>query len=284
MESQSNSIIHLVRKKKPLTLAPEPVRPFYQMDQHLTNSLFFSSLRFVLVEPNHPGNVGMVARALKNMGFSRLILVRPRISDVLTHDDAFRLAGNAEDVLLNAQAVDSVDEALKDCRFACAVTSRFREFSPPLLLARDAASLIAKNPTWNPALVFGGEKYGLPNEIVEKCHALISIPANPQYPSLNLAQAVQILAYECRMALPQDSLPEQNVHSAGFEDTPATVAQVDGMISHLEEALKTIEFLNDSSSRSLIPRLRRLFARSRLETDEVNMLRGLARRIIDRNR
>ncbi len=250
------------------------------MNTPQTDTSLFSNLRFILVETSHPGNIGMAARAMKTMGFSKLVLVRPRLPDALTHESAIQLASNALDVLENAQVTDSIDEALKDCRFAGAVTSRFREFAPPILKAREVASHIATHPNLNPALVFGSEKFGLPNEIVEKCHAMISIPANPEYASLNLAQAVQILAYECRMAFPQDILPDQNVESAGFEDIPATVAQVDGMLNHLEEALKKIRFLNESNPKKLMPRLRRLFSRSQLEVEEVNILRGIAKRIL----
>lgn len=254
------------------------------MNTSQTDISLFSNLRFILVETSHPGNIGMVARAMKTMGFSRLVLVRPRILDALTHEAAIQLASNAVDVLENAEVVDSVDEALKESRFACAVTSRFREFSPPIIRAREAASHIAIHPELNPALVFGSEKYGLPNETVEKCHAMISIPANPEYASLNLAQAVQILAYECRMAFPQEILPDQNVESAGFEDEPASVSQIEGMLNHLEEALTTIDFLNEHSPKKLMPRLRRLFARSALEVDEINILRGIASQILKKNR
>lgn len=250
------------------------------MNTSQTDISFFSSLRFVLVETSHPGNVGMAARAMKTMGFNNLVLVRPRLPDALKHEAAIRFASNALDVLENAQVTDSIDEALKDCHFAGAVTSRFREFAPPLLQAREAASRMASSPGLCSALVFGSEKFGLPNEIVEKCHALISIPANPQYASLNLAQAVQILAYECRMALPQAILPNQNIASAGFTDKPATVSQISGMVEHLEKALLAIHFLDSDHPKKLMPRLRRLFARSRLEVDEVNILRGIAKQIL----
>lgn len=254
------------------------------MNTPQTDISLFTHLRFVLVETSHPGNIGMAARAMKTMGFSRLVLVRPRIADALTHESAIQLASNAVDVLENAEITDSVDEALRDSRFACAVTSRFREFSPPIIRAREAASHLAMHPELNPALVFGSEKYGLPNETVEKCHAMISIPANPDYASLNLAQAVQILAYECRTALPQETLPRQNVESAGFEDKPASVSQINGMLNHLEEALTAIEFLNEHSPKKLMPRLRRLFARSALEVDEINILRGIASQILKKTR
>ncbi len=250
------------------------------MNTFQTDISLFSNLRFILVETSHPGNVGMVARAMKTMGFTRLILVRPRLPDVLQHKSAIQFASNALDVLENAKIVDSIDKALSNCHFAGAVTSRFREFSPPILQARETASHIVLHPELNPALVFGSEKFGLPNEIVEKCHALISIPANFQYASLNLAQAVQILAYECRMAIPQNVLPNQNVELAGFKDMPATVEQIDGMVNHLEEALTAIQFLDKNNPRKLMQRLRRLFSRSKLEVDEVNILRGIAKQIL----
>lgn len=250
------------------------------MNTSQTDISIFSNLRFILVETSHPGNVGMAARAMKTMGFNNLILVRPRLPDALRHEAAIRFASNALDILENAHITDSIDEALKGCHFAGAVTSRFREFAPPLLQAREAASRMAASPELYPALVFGSEKFGLPNEIVEKCHALISIPANPQYASLNLAQAVQILAYECRMAIPQTLLPNQNVESAGFTDKPATVTQINGMVDHLEKALVAIQFLDKNHPKKLMPRLRRLFSRSRLEVEEVNILRGIAKQIL----
>ncbi len=250
------------------------------MNTSQTDISLFSNLRFILVETSHPGNVGMVARAMKTMGFSRLILVRPRLPNVLQHESAIQFASNALDVLEKAQIVDSIDIALNNCHFAGAVTSRVREFSPPILQARETANHIVSHPELNPALVFGSEKFGLPNEIVEKCHALISIPANHQYASLNLAQAVQILAYECRMAFPQRKLPNQNIELAGFEDKPASVTQIDGMINHLEEALTAIHFLDKHNPKKLMPRLRRLFSRSKLEVDEVNILRGIAKQIL----
>ncbi|MDR1310664.1 MAG: RNA methyltransferase [Burkholderiaceae bacterium] len=240
----------------------------------------FSTLRFVLVDASHPGNIGMTARAMKTMGFSRLILVNPRQAGISSSPVAMTLASNATDVLKNAETVDSVDTALSGCQFVGALTSRFREFSPPVLTAREFAVRVASFPARHAALVFGGEKYGLPNEIVEKCHALISIPANPDYPSLNLAQAVQIMAYECRIAIPAHFLPPQNRESVGFTDSPATVEQINGMIRHMEEALTSLRFLDSSNPKKLMPRLRRLFARSQLEVDEVNILRGIAKQIL----
>lgn len=244
------------------------------MNSSYSDNSLFSELRFVLVESSHPGNVGMVARAMKTMGFSRLILVKPRISNVLKQEAAIKFASNALDILENTQIVDSIEEAIKDCNFTGALTSRSRELAPPIMNAREVATHIALNPQLKPALIFGSEKYGLPNEVVEKCHALINISANPDYASLNLAQAVQILAYECRMSLLN---PKTNVPSA---TKGASIEQIDGMISHLEEALVAIDFLDEENPRKLMPRLRRLFARGQIEVDEVNILRGIAKQIL----
>jgi len=235
------------------------------------------SLRFVLVETSHPGNIGAAARAIKTMGFSDLVLVNPRFVDATIHDEAIAFASSAQDVLAATRLVTGIDEALEGCRFAAAVTSRPREFSPPMLTARGFATEVAATPYRPSALVFGSERYGLPNEIVEKCNALVSIPANPAYPSLNLAQAVQILAYECRLAYLGDSLTQTDV---GFQGERASIAAVEGVYAHFERALTDIEFLNPHTPKKMMPRLRRLFARAGLEVEEVNILRGIAKQIL----
>lgn len=249
------------------------------MNQPKIDTSIFQSLRFVLVETSHPGNVGAAARAIKTMGFSKLILVHPRFDNVLTHEEAIAFASGAQDILQKTEIVDSVDKALEDCQFAAAITARFREFSPPVLTPRQFAELVLPDAQINCALVFGSERYGLSNETVEQCHTLIHIPSNPDYSSLNLAQAVQILAYECRAALlsQNDSLIKDR--HIGFQGTPASVEQINGMFEHLQAALTDIGFLNRDNPKKLMPRLRRLFSRSQLETEEVNILRGIARQI-----
>ena len=242
-----------------------------------TDTPVFPALRFVLVETSHPGNIGAAARAMKTMGYADLVLVNPRFPDALSQDEAIAFASSADDILSSTRIVGSIDEALADCRFAAAVTSRLREFSPPILTPRVLAAQFAASPDRQAALVFGNERFGLPNEIVEKCHALISIPANPDYPSLNLAQAVQILAYECRMALIGDKLPETDV---GFQGELATASDIEGVFAHFKEALTEIEFLNPHTPKKMMPRLRRLFARAGLEVEEVNILRGIAKQIL----
>ncbi|MEC4722404.1 RNA methyltransferase [Noviherbaspirillum sp. CPCC 100848] len=247
------------------------------MNQPQTNTSVFPRLRFVLVETSHPGNIGAVARAMKTMGFSELVLVNPRFTDATTQEEALAFASGAQDVLEKARVVGSFEEAIDGCNFAAALTARLREFSPPVATPRSLAATLAGDPLLNAALVFGSERYGLPNEIIERCNALINIPANPAYSSLNLAQAVQILAYEARVA---ETGNEIGASPIGFQGEAAGVTQIDGMYDHLEKALVAIEFLDPENPKKLMPRLRRLFSRTQLETEEVNILRGIARQIL----
>ena len=249
------------------------------MNQPETDTSIFHSLRFVLVETSHPGNVGAAARAIKTMGFHSLVLVRPRFDDVLTHEEAIAFASGAQDVLENARIVDDMDKALENCRFAAAVSARLREFSPPVMTPRQFAETVLPDKRIDCALVFGNERYGLPNDAVESCQALIHIPANPDYSSLNLAQAVQVLAYESRIALTGNNMSVTENSHVGFRGQPASVEQIHGMLTHLEEALIAIGFLNPDNPKKLMPRLKRLFSRSGLETEEVKILRGIARQI-----
>ncbi|GAA4012032.1 RNA methyltransferase [Actimicrobium antarcticum] len=237
----------------------------------------FTRLRFVLVETSRPGNIGAAARAMKTMGFSDLVLVNPRFPDAASQEEAVAFASGAQDVLSGARIVGSIEEALMDCNFAAAVSARLREFSPPVTAPRELAAELAGNVSLKAALVFGNERFGLPNEIVEKCNVLINIPANPAYSSLNLGQAVQVLAYECRVAALGDGHIDSPV---GFHGDAASLIQVDGMYQHLEEALVAIDFLNPDSPKKLMPRLKRMFSRTGLEVEEVNILRGIAKKIL----
>jgi tRNA/rRNA methyltransferase len=166
-----------------------------------TDTSLFQRLRFVLVETSHPGNVGAAARALKTMGFTNLVLVRPRYPDVLSHPEAIAFASGAQDILESARIVETVEEALAGCDLVAAVSARLREFSPPVVTPRELAESVAHRQGGDVAFIFGSERYGLPNEVVMNCQALINIPANPAYSSLNLAQAIQLLAYESRVAM-----------------------------------------------------------------------------------
>jgi tRNA/rRNA methyltransferase len=247
------------------------------MNQPQISTSLFSRLRFVLVETSHPGNIGAVARAMKTMGFSQLVLVNPRFPDAVEQTEAIAFASGAQDILAAAKQVGTIDEALDGCNFAAALSARLREFSPPVTTPRVLASQLASDSSLNAALIFGSERYGLPNEIIEKCNVLINIPANPGYSSLNLAHAVQVLAYEARMAAGGDILPDTQI---GFQGDAASIAQIDGMYAHLEQALVAIDFLDPDNPKKLMPRLKRLFSRTQLETEEVNILRGMARQIL----
>lgn len=250
-------------------------------------SPLFSRLRVILVETSRPGNIGSVARAMKTMGFSELVLVNPRVDGALRHEEAVAFASGAQDILGSARIVATMAEALDGINHAAAVSARLREFSPPVqsprAVAVHMAAVVAGTPAdagqdFRPALVFGNERFGLPNEIVERCNVLVNIPANPDYSSLNLAQAAQVLLYECRMAALGDTAPAAT--PVGFHGDAAGQAQVEGMYAHLEQALVAIGFLDAGNPRKLMPRLRRLFARAGLETEEVNILRGIARQML----
>ena len=239
---------------------------------HSQSVNFFDRVRFVLVETSRPGNVGAAARAMKTMGFHDLVLVKPRY----------------EHVLQQARVVNSLDEAIADCNVVAGLSARLREFSPPLMqprefaasisasMAASTAALTAEESTLQAALVFGNERFGLSNEQVERCNVLLHVPTNPDYSSLNLAQAVQIMAYECRMATVSST---QMPSGIGFQGELAKAEQIEGLFMHLEQALIDIDFLDPTHPKKLMSRLRRLFSRSALETEEVNILRGIAQHI-----
>ncbi|MWL86833.1 RNA methyltransferase [Cupriavidus sp. SW-Y-13] len=254
----------------------------------------FSRVRVVLVETSHPGNVGSVARAMKTMGFGAapggLVLVSPREPDVLAHADAVAMASGADDVLAGARIVPDIETALAGTAFTVAMTARQREFGPPRLLPRAAAAqahtvLAGADDAAMIAFVFGNERYGLPNEAVLRCSAVTHIPANPAYSSLNLAQAVQLITYEMRLALLDGQVPRGEAASdatpnIGYSGEPATTEQIESMFGHLQAGLAAIGFLDPANPRKLMPRLRRMFARAGLEREEVNILRGIAKRML----
>lgn len=242
-------------------------------------------IRIVLVEPSHPGNIGAAARAIKVMGLSRLALVAPRYTDALTQTDAIALASGAVDVLEGATVHASLADALADTTHAIAMSAREREFSPPLFslheAAVDALGLASRAPGDTVAFVFGSERYGLSNDDVLRCQARCRIETSDVYASLNLAQAVQLVAYECRIAA---------LAAQGSGITPATAATAspalamheerEALIAHFEEALIAIEYLDPEAPKKLMQRLRRLFARARLEAEEVQWLRGIAKAML----
>ncbi|OWQ90908.1 rRNA methyltransferase [Roseateles aquatilis] len=232
--------------------------------------------RFVLIETSHPGNVGSTARAMKVMGFRDLVLVRPRFADVLSQEETVAMASGAADILARARIVDRLEDALGGCTFVCATAMTPRDFGPPTRAPRELFAELARGePTRHQvALVFGSERYGMANEDVYRAHAVLSIPTHPSYGSLNLAQAVQLLAYDWRQAL------------GGFEVAPRTAdprladAQaVQGLLGHLETSLVHLGYLDPASPKKLMPRLNQLFNRAGLTQEEVHILRGIARAI-----
>lgn len=244
--------------------------------------------RFILVETSHPGNVGAAARALKTMGFSRLVLVSPRLGEaVLQHPDAVAMASGADDVLASAAVTPDLPSALHGVHWSAALTARTREYGPPPAAPRATVAQAQSHAHagGDVAFVFGNERTGLSNEAVALCDALVHIPANPGYTSLNLAQAVQVIAYEARLAgLDAQGMAVVGTTSGAAEATLATRDDIEGMFAHLERALVALEFLDPANPKKLMARLRRLFARSGLEREEVNILRGIAKHILQRKR
>jgi tRNA (cytidine32/uridine32-2'-O)-methyltransferase len=229
----------------------------------------FHSIRIVLVNTTHPGNIGAAARAMKNMGLSQLFLVNP---ECFPHAEATARASGADDLLANAQVVNSLDAALLDCTLIIGTSARMRTLPWPELNPKDAAEkIVAESKYSEVAIVFGQERSGLSNEELERCHFLLHIPCNPEYPSLNLAAAVQVVCYEIRMAA-QTSLPE-NIQT-NLDDF-ATATEMQNFYQHLQQTLLDIEFLNVKHPGKMMHRLKRLFNRSRLEVTELNILRGI---------
>lgn len=223
----------------------------------------------VLCETAHPGNIGAAARALKTMGLGQLVLVAPqRYPD----PQAEWLAVGAIDVLARARVCANLDQALAGCAFTVACTARPREVAVPMVAARDAAARIVEVARDQPvALVFGNETYGLTAAEVSKCQLLATIPADPDYSSLNVAAAVQVLAYELRLAAVGATVR----HSSGKLPEHATHEEIERFYEHLERSLLAAGFLNPRSPKKLMARLRRLFGRAQLEQEEVNILRGV---------
>jgi len=232
-------------------------------------------VRVVLSHTSHPGNIGAAARAMKTMGLSRLYLVNPKF---FPHPDAQALATGAAGMLDNAVVTDSLDAALADTVMAVAVTARHRNLSHEVVTCRQACEKVVQETTHGDvALVFGTERSGLTIDEVGKCQLIATIPADDSYASLNLAQAVQVFAYELRMAMAitHETRPETTIELAEHAD-------VERFYEHLEQVLYQTEFLNPDQPNRLMQRLRRLFARARLEKDEVSILRGILRAMQDK--
>lgn len=236
--------------------------------------------RFILIQTSHAGNVGAAARAMRTMGFDDLVLVAPRWPNVLRREETIQRASGALDVLEKARIVGTLDEALDGITHLCATAMVPRDFGPPTRGPRaHFESLVASGVPQHVGLLFGSERFGMRNEDVYRCHAALSIPTDPAFGSLNLGAAIQVLAYEWRMAL------------GGFavrDTTPvppaADAAALAGMLAHWERALVDVGFLDPAAPKKLMPRLAQLFNRAQPTPEEIHILRGIAKAMSDARR
>lgn len=226
------------------------------------------NIRIVLVNTSHPGNIGAVARAMKNMCLEHLYLVEP-------HDfpnaEATSRASGADDILARAVVCNTLEEALAGCHFVAGTSARSRSITWPVMPPRDcAAKLVEESAAGDVALIFGREHSGLTNEELERCHYLVHIPTNPEFSSLNLGMAVQVLAYELMLAEPLAKAAAEEER-----DKLATADEMESFFLHLEQTMVELEFLDRNHPRKLMRRLRRLFNRARPDQTEINILRGI---------
>ncbi len=256
--------------------------------------------RFILINTSHAGNVGATARAMKTMGFDDLVLVAPRWANVLRREETIQRASGALDVLNNARIVDTLSEALDGVDHLCATAMTPRDFGPPtrsprehfdLLLKKELLALteheleakkaqtfeggVANNAPAGVAFLFGCERFGMTNEDVYRCHVALSIPTNPQFGSLNLGAAVQLIGYEWQLALGDFA-----VQGNAAEAQRADAAQVAGMLLHWEQALAAIGFLDPAAPKKLMPRLNQMFNRAAPTQEEIHILRGIAKAML----
>ena len=249
--------------------------------------------RFILINTSHAGNVGACARAMKTMGFDDLVLVAPRWPNVLRREETIHRASGALDVLKNARIVETLDEALDGISHLCATAMTPRDFGPPTRAPREHFDLLLKNELSAHApqgleaentensidtgigFLFGCERFGMSNEDVYRCHVALQIPTNPGFGSLNLGAAIQVIAYDWRQALGGFA-----IHSATAAPTRADAAQVAAMLAHWEQALTAIEFLDPAAPKKLMPRLNQLFNRAQLAPEEIHILRGVAKAML----
>jgi len=227
-----------------------------------------SEIRVVLSNTSHPGNIGATARAMKTMGLTGLYLVNPRL---FPHAEATARASGADDVLAAARVCATLDAATRDCRLVVGASARTRSIPCPVISPHACARMIYEESGRGPvAVLFGCEQSGLSNDEVDRCQYLVRIPTNPAYGSLNLAAAVQIIAYEIQVA-----------HACGPETAtvpehvPVSAGELERFYAHLEQALIELEFLDPANPRQLMRRLRRLYNRARPDENEVNILRGM---------
>jgi tRNA/rRNA methyltransferase len=255
--------------------------------------------RFILINTSHAGNVGAAARAMKTMGFDDLVLVAPRWANVLRREETIQRASGALDVLDKCRIVETLDEALDGMSHLCATAMTPRDFGPPTRTPREHFDLLSKGELLahttqgleadlvlnsgvqaqtGVAFLFGSERFGMRNEDVYRCHVALSIPSNPQFGSLNIGAALQVIAYEWRLALGGfgATSPQAPVAEARLADA----AQVAGMLTHLEQSLVALEFLDPAAPKKLMPRLNALFNRAQVTQEEIHILRGIAKAIL----
>ena len=279
---------------------------------HFVNN--FMQTRFILINTSHAGNVGAAARAMKTMGFDDLVLVAPRWPNVLNREETIQRASGALDVLKNARIVPTLDEALEGMTHLCATAMTPRDFGPPTMSPREHFEMLSNKEhlyqyprglevdypyksglepigpgglvaQHGMAFLFGCERFGMSNEDVYRCHVALSIPSNPAFASLNLAAALQLIAYEWRLALggfASAGHPESGQGGLASASSAATgqladAQQLAGMLGHWEKSLVSIGFLDPQAPKKLMPRLNQLFNRAAVTQEEIHILRGIAK-------
>ena len=254
--------------------------------------------RFILINTSHAGNVGSAARAMKVMGFTDLVLVAPRWDNVLRREETIQRASGALDVLANARVVATLDEAIDGLHHLCATAMTPRDFGPPTLEPRPHFAALAaehqQNADFGVGFLFGSERFGMRNEDVYRCHTCLRIPTNPQFGSLNLGAAVQVLAYDWREAIGGlASMSQEVLDTASTEDAASLKAatadalgsgavladaqQLAGLLDHWQQSLTDIGFLDPEAPKKLMPRLNQLFNRAKVTQEEIHILRGIAK-------
>jgi tRNA/rRNA methyltransferase len=244
--------------------------------------------RFILINTSHAGNVGATARAMKVMGFTDLVLVAPRWDNVLRREETIQRASGALDVLANARVVATLDEAIDGLHHLCATAMTPRDFGPPTLEPRPHFAALAaehkQNADFGVGFLFGSERFGMRNEDVYRCHTCLRIPTNPQFGSLNLGAAVQVLAYDWREAMGGlASMAQEVLQTSSTEDAvspkagTADAQQLAGLLDHWQQSLTDIGFLDPEAPKKLMPRLNQLFNRAQVTQEEIHILRGIAK-------
>ena len=243
-------------------------KPIFEISQTMN----LGNIRIVLVEPSHPGNIGGVARAMKNMGILHLVLVSPKR---FPSEKAQARASGAGDVLANAKVVSTMEEALEGCNYVCGTTTRDRSIDWPTMDPRQFAErAVDQDGASEIAVVFGRESGGLTNAELDRCHVRVAIPANADYPSLNLVSAVQVICYELLYSFLNLQSPE-TAAARPLDDQPVSAEDMERFYEHLEKVLVEIDFLNPAHPKKLMRRLKRLFNRASPVANEMNILRGI---------